>query len=582
MPILPLGNCLCSCQKENKIEERDKIIFPANLSSTKVLDSNHETYTTLIGFTFTGSLEFNRLQIFESFNISKGVIQSSIVDWNSFTKSFSVQIYTKNVDAGSYTGTIEFKYDGLPIETEQSANIELTLINQQTISQPDNTTDEKQLDSDGNAEFKFTNFKCVGLEDVTKLHVTSEFQLKDATFTTRLEVVNDDTFNVYVKVQNGKPRILSSHLLFDYDGIPLINVPTNEFVINLLEPTLIIEPSIKSQSVISNIYQQAIITFKNFSYSGLDPKTLDVETTFQLDCDSFSCKVINIDEFAHVFDVQIIANGVKHYEGDGKFTFLWDAHSWQTSTFHIKIETSIPLSYLNISPDSDGLISFNGFNSTDFGEYDTLLIPNFVQAIGEEACSGGIFLKLDFEENSSLEIIREGGFAECNFIETVTIPSSVRTISSAAFYATGLKSVTFEDGVNSLSIEDSAFLNSQDLNGRIQLPQRIEFVGKRAFDGTHVDELYIPSTLKEVQSESFIGLPFLKAIYLNDESEQLPSWMTTYSGDNNVFGGAGDGVQEPKFVYLPNSPEIDIEEAQNILFNKMGLPSDIGWEIVKK
>lgn len=593
LTCLPVSFCLSACTKsEPKIEE-NWIAFPENLSYTQTLDEKRESYHVIPGFKYNGPLEFNRLKVTSSFNISDGIIEVSIIDWNSQTKSFSVSIATKDVSFGSYSGILEFKYDGLDIIVIGDYNIQMNLLDYRQISSPENDTDTKQLDLNGNADFKFSNFSYTGLDDIAnKLEVRSEYEIQGSTITTELEPLDNNKFNVYIHVQNGKPRLLRGRLYFYYDEQLLTNSPQNDFTINLLEPTNIIEPKNKHVKIINDIYGKAIVTFAGFTYSGLNPNDLTVTSTFEssITAASYSCNIVNIDPLSHLFDVQIILKDCPHIDNvHGSFAFKLGDQTFTTSDdFSISVRTSISSTYLDVSPNAEGKISLNGLkDGVDVSDYDTLLVPRFVQVIADNALSDKGIQGLDFEDNPALEQIGDHSFANCTHLNSVTIPSSVTDIGTSAFQGSiSIQSLTFEEGSAPLTIRSHAFALENDTKSKwkISLPKRTALVESLAFSRVTANELYIPSEVKKIGVSAFNAMLWLDTIYINDPADKLPDWMTNYSESDGVFVDAGYELDESKIkrVYIPNSESIDKDEAERILFDVLELPKNIHWEVAKK
>lgn len=587
---LPLSSCLISCNNFEPEPIENKIILPANLSVQTTISQQNETIGRIYGFKFEGSLDFDKLRVFQSLDITSGIVTIDIDDWDDFNKSFSIYIYTKDVQPNVYTGNIGFTYDGKDIQVEGQTNIEYTILKHTYIFNPDNLSCESQLDENGNADFLFSNFSYTGIDDITKLSVKTDYSLAEAVFTTNIEALDNNKFNVNVHVENALPRTLSSLFTFYYDGELLTDTPDNEFTIKCLEHTAIFEPEVKTLRVVNDSNGKTNILFSGFSYSGLDPYKLNVNTSFEtsLEHSSFSCKIININPYFKMFDVQIIMTGVKHYENiNGSFTFTWDEQVWETSSdFVVNVDTSINVSLLKFSVDGDGRLCLDGFidNDPPIEQFDTLLIPSYVQVISNSAFAGSTIGKLDFEENCSLELIDDAAFYQCYFLETVNIPASVRSIGMSAFLNdVNIKSIAFEEGAMPLTIQKDAFNGLADLTGKVTLPKRLKKVESNLFSGSQVEKIYIPSTLEEVSERSFAGMGYLHTIYLNDNVDFLPSWMVEYDKGNNVFSNAGHASQEEnKIVYVPNSEEIDIQDAKNVLFNSLGLPTDLNWQVIKK
>lgn len=90
---------------------------------------------------------------------------------------------------------------------------------------------------------------------------------------------------------------------------------------------------------------------------------------------------------------------------------------------------------------------------------------------------------------------------ECCPMESVSIPSTVRSIGEYAFTATEeLRIVTIPKGVT--SIEESAFDCSHIRS--ISLPDTLTSIGKQAFRGTKLKSVNIPGSVKTMQINAFL------------------------------------------------------------------------------
>lgn len=114
--------------------------------------------------------------------------------------------------------------------------------------------------------------------------------------------------------------------------------------------------------------------------------------------------------------------------------------------------------------------AFGAFRSTDL---EAITIPSKVKKIGAGAFEYCKKLKtINFENNSELEIIESisyrngsyeswnGAFENCGSLESITIPSSVKTIGRYAFaFCDKLKIVRFENNSALQTIERNAFMS---------------------------------------------------------------------------------------------------------------------------
>ena len=144
--------------------------------------------------------------------------------------------------------------------------------------------------------------------------------------------------------------------------------------------------------------------------------------------------------------------------------------------------------------------------------------------------------------SAGLEKIGIGAF-NTNGLKSVELPASLRTVSQAAFAkCKSLKTVKFNAGLEVLGtdeyvengelyygvfaessvegvelpatltrIEYCAFENCKNLKS-INLPNSLERVGKRCFQGSGLEEIMIPKTVKSIGDNAFNGSALKKIV----------------------------------------------------------------------
>lgn len=102
------------------------------------------------------------------------------------------------------------------------------------------------------------------------------------------------------------------------------------------------------------------------------------------------------------------------------------------------------------------------------------------------------------------EVVRILSFAQCPYLESVTIPDSVTSIDACAFYGcSSLKSITIPDSVT--SIGDFAFEDCTSLKS-ITIPDSISSIGDRAFYRcSSLESIRIPNYVTNIGYEAFAG-----------------------------------------------------------------------------
>ena len=155
-----------------------------------------------------------------------------------------------------------------------------------------------------------------------------------------------------------------------------------------------------------------------------------------------------------------------------------------------------------------------------------------IVAIGDDAFAGMVSIN-SVVIPSSVKTIGEGAFRGCVNLATVNIPFSVTTIGDFAFYGcTSLYGVDIADGDGTLTIGHSAFRNTDLYN--ITLPSSVTDIGECSFMDTVLESLWINDGDKAltIQDSAFNGLTQL---YSN--GIHLPARVTDIA--SAAFSGTG-------------------------------------------
>jgi len=123
-------------------------------------------------------------------------------------------------------------------------------------------------------------------------------------------------------------------------------------------------------------------------------------------------------------------------------------------------------------------------------------------------------------------------FYNCKEICTITIPSSIEYIGKDAFYGctaieiVNVKSLKAWCEINFEEVESNPlcwgkqatlYLNGLPVPGSLNIPNGTEKISKAAFyNQKHVTEVYLPSSLKEIESSSFGNCTGIKKVNISD------------------------------------------------------------------
>ncbi len=149
--------------------------------------------------------------------------------------------------------------------------------------------------------------------------------------------------------------------------------------------------------------------------------------------------------------------------------------------------------------------TYNGFPVTKIGDY------------AFENCSNvkNIYI------SKNITVIGTSAFSGCTKLTQLTIPGSVKRISSGIIENSGIKSVILLDGVE--SIGEKAFYNCRNLT-EIVIPNTVNTIGSSAFyNCTNLTKLNIPSSIYIIGSNAFYNC--FKIIEVEKGVSYVDKWV---------------------------------------------------------
>ena len=144
-----------------------------------------------------------------------------------------------------------------------------------------------------------------------------------------------------------------------------------------------------------------------------------------------------------------------------------------------------------------------------------------------------------FEQGSNCEQIGYCAFRNCIYLETITIPNSVKNIGAFTFsLCNNLKNVTLGLGITKL--EEGLFDGCVNLTNLI-LPSNITVIGREAFKGcSSLANIDIPDSVVNVEENAFDGCPCVAVVngvkYVDNWVYEGNPSATTITINNNVKG----------------------------------------------
>lgn len=179
---------------------------------------------------------------------------------------------------------------------------------------------------------------------------------------------------------------------------------------------------------------------------------------------------------------------------------------------------------------SGGECYFDDYKTSDdcLGDYafqkcnmlQSVVLPSGLKTIG--TCAFGYCNYLaDLQIPSGVTTIGSSAFSGCSMLKSMVIPSSVTSLGEFAFYGcTGLESVELPDELTSIG---KATFHACTQLVNIQLPSSITSIGQKAFFGcSHMASLTLPTSLISMGDEAFYGCERLEIIELPSDLTVVP------------------------------------------------------------
>lgn len=177
-------------------------------------------------------------------------------------------------------------------------------------------------------------------------------------------------------------------------------------------------------------------------------------------------------------------------------------------------------------------------------------------------------------ERSRLKKIGKGAFSECSGLKSVQLPDGLEEIGIRAFANSGLESIVTPQSVR--TIRRGAFCNCGDLKKAV-LNEGLEVLGTEekemskehwsgVFQGSALETVKLPSTLKRIECKAFRSCASLKRIDLPEKLEYIGMESFSNSGLQSVtFPKALKVVGQGAFSYCKSLRTVVMNEGLKIL-----------------
>ena len=181
----------------------------------------------------------------------------------------------------------------------------------------------------------------------------------------------------------------------------------------------------------------------------------------------------------------------------------------------------------------------------------------------QSSYSGNVAIPSTVEYNGkkySVTAIGSEAFAECSRLDTISIPNSVITIESEAFYSSGLKAITIPNSVT--TIESEVFAKCSSLKS-ITIPNSVTTIGSSAFAWSGLKSVIIGTSVQSIGSEAF-GSSLNKLILLPNTP---PSGLYNAFSDNTKMTYVANG----NYSGLKNLGTIKVLDYLSSMFEVNGI-----------
>jgi hypothetical protein len=196
-------------------------------------------------------------------------------------------------------------------------------------------------------------------------------------------------------------------------------------------------------------------------------------------------------------------------------TGAWIVYDSKTGNYKVKDGTNSKGSYTGTSSNvyipayyNDGrhgrkpVTTIGDHAFVSCGNIKTVQIPSTVTNIGPGSFQWSSISSISIP--SSVKTISSSAFNGCKKLQSVTIPSSVTSIGTYAFNeCSSLRSVTFGGSSQLTTLGDDAFYGCGSL-GSISIPSRVQSIGKQAFmNCTAMTSITLPATVTSLGASAF-------------------------------------------------------------------------------
>lgn len=191
----------------------------------------------------------------------------------------------------------------------------------------------------------------------------------------------------------------------------------------------------------------------------------------------------------------------------------------------------------------------------DNRDIDSIYIPSTVRTIGESAFEDSWLYYVTFGGNSKLESVGASAF-EGSRLKNIVIPASVTSIGERAFSESDLVNIIFEDGSLLETIPEYAFSGCTYLE-TLTLPANIKEIGQCAFYDSGLESITLNEGLLSIGDSAFYNCHMEEIV--------IPSTVTTLG--RNLFYW----VNSLRTITIEGTAVYQLFNTEDVLKDKTGL-----------
>ncbi|MDY2957931.1 leucine-rich repeat protein [Floccifex sp.] len=215
---------------------------------------------------------------------------------------------------------------------------------------------------------------------------------------------------------------------------------------------------------------------------------------------------------------------------------------------------------------NDGTIALEKY----IGEDSNVVVPSTIKGLPVTTIGKWSFAFATNSDNITSVTLPEGitliddyAFNAVSKLETVNIPSTVKTIGQRAFYGTAITNIVVPEGVTSIGKE--VFNRCTKLTD-VSLPQSLKYINANAFNGSGVKEIILPDNISYLGTNALKGIEtiyakpgtttyetLVKAGYTVTDYVIYPTSISITTDSKNVVGKNKEIVQGQSAQFYVNS-----------------------------